>query len=296
MALKTSMKIYDMDHHRQSFFGQKTGLLLDSANITDPFIYLRFLQKKPSGQWEKPSQKEGKNIKLNLLEIIQVIRIFSSETAKWSTVHKFGDENTSITVERSNGTVNFFVSGYNKYFKYPETKLFADLLDHIYHEKIENATGSKQNQISQSNISASSIHSSSSVTPNIPTKNISSSSQSSMQTTPSYSDQITQLKSAPIEYPPELDDIPPTPSTSPKLSFTPEEWFNALQQKEEFRLVPGDVIRTSGKALAFQILGHNEIWVPNSCVNNVNDSSTHGLWIKEWFLKKKIDDIFSTSA
>ena len=285
-----------MDHHRQSFFGQKTGLLLDSANITDAFIYLRFLQKKPSGQWEKPSLKEGKNIKVNLLEIIQILRVFSSNAAKWSTVHKFGDENTSITVEHSNGTVNFFVSGYNKYFKYPETKLFADLLGHIYHEKIENATGSKPSSSYQANNNPQPVPTSSSSVTSSQTQNNSPSTSSSMQTTSSYSDQLNRLKSAPIEYPPELDEIPSSSNPPSMPSFTPEEWFEALQQKEEFRLVPGDVIRTSGKAIAFQILGHSEIWVPNSCVTEVNDPSTQGLWIKEWFLKKKMDDIFSTSA
>ena len=296
MALNTSMVLYNMEHHRQSFFGQKTGLLLDSANITDPFMYLRFLRKKPSGQWEKPSLKEGKNIKVNLLEIIQVLRVFSSNSAKWSTVHKFGEENTSITVEHSNGTVNFFVSGYNKHFKFPETKLFADILSHIYHEKIENATGSKLNPSLKNNSNFKGGNTAPPIlspsyanTNNIP-------SSPSIKLGASHSDQIAQLKNAPIEYPPEFDETSPSlrsPSTS---SFTPEEWFNALQQKEEFRLVPGDVIRSSGKAIAFQILGHSEIWVPNSCVNDANGSSTQGLWIKEWFLKKKMDDIFSPSA
>jgi len=61
-----------MDNHNQSFFGQKTGLLLNSADPSEPYIYLRFLKKKGDGTWEKPSNREGKNIKINLLEQIQI--------------------------------------------------------------------------------------------------------------------------------------------------------------------------------------------------------------------------------
>ena len=274
-----------MDHHQQSFFGQKTGVLLNSAQLHDPFLYLQFLGKKPSGQWEKPSLKEGKNIKINLLELIHMIRVFSTHGAKWSTVHKFGEENTSITIENKCGAVTFFVAGYSKYFKFPETKLFGDLLHHIYTEKIVHATGGLPPSQSYSDV----------LNPTAP--NLSTPIPSAPSNKDSRSHHIQQLRDSPIEYSEELDRPSPvsstiTPSMSP--SFTPEEWFEALQQKEEFRLVPGDIIRTSGKALAFQILGHNEIWVPNSCVTEANDPSLQGLWIKEWFLKKKMEDIFST--
>ncbi len=293
ISLKTLIRIINMDHHRQSFFGQKTGLLLDSANIADPFIYIRFLQKKPTGQWEKPSLKEGKSIKLNLLELIQILRVLSSNSSKWTTVHKFGDENTSISVEHANNTVNFYVSGYNKYFKFPETKLFMDLLQHIYNEKIEKATGGNHpgTSVAQRSNILSNTSQNQPVQSYVPKEKAPSALQSSK--IDSHSERLQQLKNTPVDYPEELDAIVNSSVSSPTNQFTPEEWFNALQHKDDFRLVPGDIIRQSSKATAFQILGRSEIWVPNSCVDNVNDNSTQGLWIKEWFLKKKMDDIFS---
>jgi len=71
-----------MDRHNYSFFGQKTGMLLDSAEIDQPCLYLRFLKKKQDGSWEKPSQGQGKNIKLNLIEMIAILRIFRTENTK----------------------------------------------------------------------------------------------------------------------------------------------------------------------------------------------------------------------
>ncbi|WP_371802929.1 hypothetical protein [Candidatus Lokiarchaeum ossiferum] len=176
------------------------------------------------------------------------------------------------------------MAGYNKYFKYPETKLFADLIGHIYTEKITQVTGG--------------LPPSSSPVRFITSENPPPTSLDTISPLPTPSDsrtqQIQHLRNSPVDYPEELGkEVPPPPDVS--LSpYSPEEWFNALQQKDDFRLVPGDVMRTSGKAMAFQILGHKEIWIPTSCVKDEIDASEQGLWIKEWFLKKKMEDIFIT--
>lgn len=134
-----------MNHHNQSFFGQKSAVILDSAAPTDPFIYLRFLKKLSDGRWEKPSQGEGKNLKLNLLEIIEILHVLKTPSSQWSTVHKYEDQNTSIKVvhKNSENTVQFFITGYAKPLGRAETRLFTDLLEHIYQEKIKFATGGK---------------------------------------------------------------------------------------------------------------------------------------------------------
>lgn len=132
-----------MEHHNQSFFGQKSAIILDSAKSSEPYIYLRFLKKLPDGRWEKPSQGEGKNLKLNLLEIVDILYVLNTPNTRWSTVHKFGDQQTSIKVEHraDSDSVLFFITGYAKPLSRTEAKLFTDLLNHIYCEKIKYATG-----------------------------------------------------------------------------------------------------------------------------------------------------------
>nr|WP_147664642.1 hypothetical protein [Candidatus Prometheoarchaeum syntrophicum]QEE17756.1 hypothetical protein DSAG12_03594 [Candidatus Prometheoarchaeum syntrophicum] len=258
-----------MKHHNYSFFGQKTGLLLDSAEIDQPCLYLRFLKKKPDGSWEKPSLGQGKNIKLNLLEMIAILRIFRTQNTKWSTVHKFGEDTTSITVENKNTIISFMISGYAKQLKFPESNLFTDLLDHIYHEKIIHATGSK-----------------------MPSKNGSnkeSTSQPSQQNI-SRENEIQDLSNSPIpEYPEELDETP----QEKKIEIDPEQWYNSLRTNEEFKLLPGAINEERAKAINFHIADLISIWVPNSCIDQEQSLSKEGIWVKDWFLRKKMVDIFA---
>ena len=255
-----------MNHHNYSFFGQKTGMLLDSAEINQPCLYLRFLKKKQDGSWEKPSQGEGKNIKLNLLEMIAILRIFRTQNTKWSTVHKFGEETTSITVENKNNIISFMISGYVKQLKYPESVLFTDLLDHIYHEKIVNATGnnsknSKSNGASKVNRQQSNIN--------------------------NRDSQIHNLSDVPIpEYPEELNEKNKK-TQEKRIDIDPEQWYNSLKTNDDFKLIPGAVNEERAKAVNFHITDLISIWVPNSCINKSQEESKEGVWVKDWFLKKK---------
>jgi len=134
-----------MEHHNYSFFGQKSAVILDSASFTDPFIYLRFLKKLPDGRWEKPSQGEGKNLKLNLLEITEILYVLNHPNSHWSTVHKFEDQQTSIKVESRPDSFHFFITGYAKPLGRAEMRVLNDLLEHIYREKIAYATNNGNN-------------------------------------------------------------------------------------------------------------------------------------------------------
>ena len=254
-----------MNHHNYSFFGQKTGLLLDSAEINQPCLYLRFLKKNPDGSWDKPSLGQGKNIKLNLLEMIAILRIFRTENSKWSTVHKFGEDITSITVENKNNVISFMISGYAKQLKFPESELFTDLLDHIYHEKIINATISKLNG------------------KNDATKEIKPKRSNNRDS------QIQKLSESPIpEFPEEMDEK----MEVIKTEIDPEKWYNSLKTNEDFKLIPGAINEERAKAVSFHITDLINIWVPNSCMDN-SSVSKEGIWVKDWFLRKKMMDIFA---
>jgi hypothetical protein len=261
-----------MKNHNQSFFGQKTGLLLNSADSSEQSIYLRFLKKKGDGTWEKPSNREGKNIKINLLEQIQVIRVLLTVNSKWSTVHKFGEDQTSITVENKNGNVSIYVGGYSKYLKYPETQLLADLLKHIYEEKISNSTGGRKNGEKQTNGGTNNNE--------IREPMLSEESKSRTTHTPANTNKKNHY-------------ISQKPNDNLKQSQEdPQEWYESLMLDDEYRLVEGEVVRTSEKALSFAVKGHKEIWVPLSCQSKVEGNLPQGLWIKDWFLKKKMEEIF----
>ena len=264
-----------MNHHNYSFFGQKTGMLLDSAEINQPCLYLRFLKKKQDGSWEKPSHGEGKNIKLNLLEIIAILRIFRTQNTKWSTVHKFGEETTSITVENKNNIISFMITGYAKQLKFPETELFTDLLDHIYHEKIINATSSNLKSNGKNESAQAKIH---------------------QNNNNKRDSQIQDLSAASIpEYPEEFGEQNEKPQEK-KIDIDPEKWYNSLKTNEDFKLIPGAISEERAKAINFHIVDLINIWVPNSCIDQNQSLSKEGIWVKEWFLKKKMVDIFAENT
>ena len=82
------------------------------------------------------------------------------------------------------------------------------------------------------------------------------------------------------------------------MNINLESWLENLQTKEEFCLVPGELTAQREKAVAFKVSTFNEIWVPRSVINEnggISDSAS-GLWIKLWFLVKKLEDIFQVSS
>ncbi len=266
-----------MQHHRYSFFGQKVGLLLDSADWNDPSFYLRFLKKKQEGYWEKPSKKEGKNIKLNLLELIAILNLLedtNNTTNKWSTVHRFGQETTPITFERRNEALTISVPGYQKYLKFPETKLLADLLRHIYGEKIVYAT---KNDLAKKDAvqSDKEHHWQVKKSPQVQENH-----QKRKEPTTNFYDKNGQS---------------PANLTNPSPPQNYSAWISSLEQKNDCYLVPGEIQTRSERAVAFQIEGHKSTWVPLSCISQAIDTENiKGLWIKQWFIDKKAEEILAS--
>ena len=136
--------------HNKSFFGQSTGMFLQSSLKTDPFIFLRFIRKKESGTWEKPSLGEGKTIKCSLEEIVMILKVLKRKLKSWSTVHVFKEEKTSISVNwEGENKVWFNVNKYPKMLTIPQIEILVLLMEHILAEKIEFSTrGDKSNEVS----------------------------------------------------------------------------------------------------------------------------------------------------
>ncbi len=79
---------------------------------------------------------------MNLGELIMIQKVITGKTQKWSTVHKFGEITTSITINKNPDTKDiwFTITGYSKNIRSPETEIFALILNHIIKEKIDHAT------------------------------------------------------------------------------------------------------------------------------------------------------------
>ncbi len=133
------------DIHNKSFFGTNVGMILDSNSKTDQTLFFTFIRKKQDGSWEKPSNREGKKINLNLEELVWILEVLNNHEADWSTVHKFEDSTTKISVSwvkdaKETDKLCFQVNGYKKYLNFAESKILTRLLDHILEEKIVYST------------------------------------------------------------------------------------------------------------------------------------------------------------
>ncbi|KKM05183.1 hypothetical protein LCGC14_1756710 [marine sediment metagenome] len=138
------------DKHNKSFFGQSTGMFFRSSSKTVPYVFFSFIKKKESGVWEKPSTGEGKTIKCSLEEIVMILKVLKRNLKSWSTVHKFKEEQTSISVNwEGENKIWFNVGDYPKMLAVSQIEILILLMEHILSEKIEFATsGEKLNEAS----------------------------------------------------------------------------------------------------------------------------------------------------
>jgi hypothetical protein len=130
-----------VDNHNQSFFGQSTGMFVQSSSKHEPFIFLQFIKKKGDGSWEKPTLREGKRVKFGLEEIVMILNVLKKKSKAWSTVHIFKDEKTPISVKwEGEQKLWINVGSYPKMLSDPQVEIMKLLMDHILQEKIEFAT------------------------------------------------------------------------------------------------------------------------------------------------------------
>jgi len=321
-----------MDSHSISFFGQKTGIIMSSSAKTEDCVFFRFIKKKQakspaapegSGLWEKPSRGEGKTIKFNLGEILFILRVLKGKSATWSTVHKFNGDSTSIAVktEGKNGSrnVQFFISGYVKYLKFPETKIMFDLLKHMYEEKIVYATGysgeagkekrkhskrrqwgedtgESQKRTYKTNAKYGSDPMDIPVEKIITNPDKSSTNQTATNQNPSRQNG-TDPRSGKSAKSRNSKRSPPSAQTNRKFKYIDKDkWLKNLENDGEYCLLPGEILSKRGKALSFQINGLNSVWLPLSQVKDAEFSDAiGGLWTKTWIVEKKLGKIFETA-
>ncbi|MFX0041820.1 MAG: hypothetical protein ACFE8L_02810 [Candidatus Hodarchaeota archaeon] len=132
--------------HSQSFFGQSTGLTIQSTSKAESFIFLKCIKKKSNGTWEKPSQGEGKTVKCSLDEIVMILRVLDRKIKSWSSYHDFNNAKTQISFQWEEGKdekVWINIGNYSKMLNYAQVEILRLLLEHILKEKIEYATSPK---------------------------------------------------------------------------------------------------------------------------------------------------------
>jgi len=131
------------DSHSQSFFGQATGLTIQSSSKNEPYIFVKCIKKKPNGSWEKPSNGEGKTIKISLEEMVMILKVLKDKLPSWATYHNFNDSKTQISFKWENDkrtTLWINIGEYPKMLSIPQIEIFKLLLKHLIKEKIKYAT------------------------------------------------------------------------------------------------------------------------------------------------------------
>jgi hypothetical protein len=132
-----------VDNHSYSFFGQKVGLIIQSALKNEPYMFFRLIKSKNDGSWEKPSSGEGKIIKFSLEEMVYIIRVLNKKINSWSSYHTFKDNKTQISFKWENEEKNklwIHIGSYSKVLEYAQFTILQMLMTHILKEKIQFAT------------------------------------------------------------------------------------------------------------------------------------------------------------
>ena len=132
--------------HNKSFFGQATGLIFNSGQLSSPAIFLTFIKKKKDGSWEKPSQNEGRAIKFSLVEVAFILQILRGEKNEWKTDHLFKERKVSISFERDSEVLSVKAGDYIKILNYGEIEVLNKLLEHVFQEKVIASTEVKKRE------------------------------------------------------------------------------------------------------------------------------------------------------
>ncbi len=133
--------------HSQSFFGQNTGLIINSSSRVEPYIFLRCIKRKSDGIWEKPSSKEGKVIKCSLDELVMILQVLNRKTLNWQSFHSYKNNKTSISFgweDEKAKTLWINIGNYSKMLSFAQSEILKLLILHILKEKIKYATSSKK--------------------------------------------------------------------------------------------------------------------------------------------------------
>ncbi len=131
------------DFHTKTFYGQKTSVRVTSPSKQVPYIFLSCINRKENGSWERPSEGEGKTVRLSIEEIICILEVLNRRSANWRGYHVFKERKTEIYVgweDESRQVLQVKIGEYKKKLRFPNINFLTLMLGHILNEKIEHAT------------------------------------------------------------------------------------------------------------------------------------------------------------
>jgi len=241
--------------HSKSFFGQNTGLIINSSSNSEPFFFIRCIKKKHDGNWEKPSRGEGKVIKCSLEEIVMMLEVLNRSCANWSSYHSFKDNQTQIVFEWEDEkarTLWIKIDKYSKMLNYAQAEILRRLLTHFLEEKIVHATVSSIDTV----------------------KNNSGKNNSFDKLSRDVNKDTTFDKN---DAPPEKERI--NASLDQKVRDFTKEKAN----------VNGSIQGETKKALLIQFTSGDELWIPKSTIHGKylpKKNKDQKFLIDDWILKK----------
>jgi hypothetical protein len=252
------------DIHNKSFFGTNVGMILDSTSMTEQTLFLTFIRKKQDGSWEKPSLKEGKKVNFNLEELVWILEVLKNYVPEWSTVHKFEDTTTKISVSRVKDAkeqekVCIQVNGYKKFLNYAESIVLTKLLDHILEEKIIYSTiphqpsGKNGEEIVNLN--------------NINIKK---------------AEEEGEKRNIPVA----VEEVVPVKTKGKKVKEKKEDEQDKVK---ETHTISGSIQAETEKALRIMFESGKELWIPKSTMHSLYKADSDALQtfeIDAWILKK----------
>lgn len=260
--------------HNMSFFGQTTGIILQSISKTEPSIFFRCIKKKPNGAWEKPSKGEGKVIKCSLEEIVLILSVLNKKSESWAAYHSFKDTNTQIQFkwdENTEETLWVHIGSYSKMLKSAQIEILRLVLTHILNEKIEFATNSKE-------IKQDKFEEKTSINKN---RELLEDKKRKIYKDENRKDMLKIIET--VE--PSLlkkNDLPSSKSLSQKTK-------NYNPNKKQFNKIIASIKRKTKKALLLEVENGKEVWIPKSGIKkdySEEKGISQSFNIENWILEK----------
>ncbi len=268
------------ESHSKTFFGQNTALFLNSSSMTDPFLFIRCFKRKANGQWEKPSNNEGKAIKCSLEEIIMMLQVLNRKLLNWTSFHTYKNNKTPISFgweDDKTKTLWINIANYSKMLNFSQTEILRLLLEHILKEKIKYATIMNNNRLkkkTEKNTFINEILENGYVDNRISKNSRNIKNEKIIEFKENYDDNS-------------LEEIFNNKSDQ-TIKEIPKIQFNSKKVRE-ISNINGSIVSETEKALLINFNSEQEFWMPKStihCQYTPKKNIEQVFVIDNWILKK----------
>ena len=234
-------------------------MILQSSSKSDSVTYATFIKKKDEQNWEKPSQSEGKKIKMSLEELAVIYRLLEKKVESWKGFHSYEGTKTSIELNWSgDDEIQIKVDQYLKPIKGGQLDILRLFVKHLLKEKVEFSTESKPSQ------------------------------NGSYNGSPNGSKDSDVAESKPSE--PKKPIVTPEKSPPPPKKNFPTKKSTGTAKEPEIAEISGVIEKYTEKAIQVRLESGEEKWFPKSKIHCEFDPASSELQlfrVESWILKKK---------